>query len=52
MLAKGDNAEIIQKDRRAVWHHLTQHKNFEKQDPFIIEKGVGMIVTASMVKII
>jgi len=45
MLAKRDNAEIIQKDRKSVWHHLTQHKNLEVQDPFIIEKGVGMVVT-------
>lgn len=39
------NAETIQKDRKSVWHHLTQHKNFETQDPFIIEKGEGLIVT-------
>ena len=45
MLAKIDNAEIIQKDRKAVWHHLTQHKDFDTHDPFIIEKGDGMIVT-------
>jgi len=24
-----DNAEIAQKDKTPVWHHLTQHKNFE-----------------------
>ena len=45
MSAQPNNAEIIQKDRKAVWHHLTQHKTLETQDPFIIEKGVGMVVT-------
>jgi len=50
MSAQPNNAEIIQKDRKAVWHHLTQHKNLETQDPFIIEKGVGMIVTDVMGK--
>ncbi len=50
MSAQPNNAEIIQKDRKAVWHHLTQHKNLETQDPFIIEKGVGMVVTDVMGK--
>jgi len=39
-----DNAEIAQKDKTAVWHHLTQHKNFETSDPFIVAEDRGMIV--------
>jgi len=44
MLAKTDNAEIIQIDRSSVWHHLIQHKNFETSDPFIVAEGRGMTV--------
>ena len=40
---KNTNAEIIQKDRKAVWHHLTQHKSFETRDPFIIAEGRGIV---------
>ncbi len=45
MADKSHNSEILQKDRLAVWHHLTQHKGFENSDPFVIAKGRGMTVT-------
>jgi taurine-pyruvate aminotransferase len=40
-----DTAEIIDLDRSRVWHHLTQHKPFEKADPLVIVEGKGMRVT-------
>ena len=39
-----DALEVVAKDRNYVWHHLTQHKPFEKQDPLVIVKGKGMRV--------
>ena len=38
-------ADIIQTDRETVWHHLTQHKQFETTDPMVIVRGDGMRVT-------
>ena len=37
-----DKAELVALDKKHVWHHLTQHKNFE---PAIYEKGEGMRIT-------
>ena len=34
-----DKAELVALDKKYVWHHLTQHKNFE---PAIYVKGEGM----------
>ena len=34
--------EIVNDDREHVWHHLTQHKPFEQNDPTIMVKGKGM----------
>ena len=31
-----DKAELVALDKKYVWHHLTQHKNFE---PAIYVKG-------------
>lgn len=33
-----DKAELVALDKKYVWHHLTQHKNFE---PAIYVKGEG-----------
>lgn len=37
-------AELVADDKKYVWHHLTQHKIFEKTDPTIFVKGEGMHV--------
>ena len=37
-----DKAELVALDKMYVWHHLTQHKNFE---PAIYVKGEGMRIT-------
>jgi taurine-pyruvate aminotransferase len=34
--------QIVDQDKAHVWHHLTQHKPFETQDPRMFVKGVGM----------
>ncbi|MCV6613269.1 MAG: aminotransferase class III-fold pyridoxal phosphate-dependent enzyme [Amphritea sp.] len=39
-----DAKEVIGNDRNHVWHHLTQHKPFEENDPMVIVKGEGMRV--------
>ena len=36
---------VIASDRQNVWHHLTQHKMLENNDPMVIVKGDGMRVT-------
>ena len=33
---------LIEDDRAHVWHHLTQHKPFESQDPRLFVEGRGM----------
>ncbi len=38
-------SELIAADKKYVWHHLTQHKIFEKSDPVIFVRGQGMHVT-------
>lgn len=39
-----DVADVISSDRDHVWHHLSQHKSLEENDPMIIVKGKGMRV--------
>ena len=39
-----DSLDVVNNDREHVWHHLTQHKPFEKNDPMVIVKGEGMRV--------
>ncbi len=36
--------EAISKDKKYVWHHITNHKPFEDADPMVIVKGEGMRV--------
>ena len=39
-----DIREVVEADRRHVWHHLIQHKMFETVDPRVIVEGRGMRV--------
>ncbi len=39
-----DAKEVVGNDRNHVWHHITQHKPFEENDPMVIVKGEGMRV--------
>ncbi|MEH6527222.1 MAG: aminotransferase class III-fold pyridoxal phosphate-dependent enzyme [Sneathiella sp.] len=39
-----DYSEIVENDREFIWHHLSQHKKYETQDPLIIIEGKGMRV--------
>ncbi|MGB0900804.1 aspartate aminotransferase family protein [Halocynthiibacter sp.] len=39
-----DLSDIIEADRAHVWHHLTQHKPLETNDPRIIVEGKGIRV--------
>lgn len=40
-----DKSKFVELDKKYVWHHLTQHKMYEKADPAIYVKGEGMRVT-------
>ncbi|MDX2423607.1 MAG: aminotransferase class III-fold pyridoxal phosphate-dependent enzyme [Amphritea sp.] len=39
-----DSIDVVNSDRNHVWHHLTQHKAFEKSDPMVIVNGKGLRV--------
>ena len=39
-----DISAVVEADRAHVWHHLSQHKQYETVDPRIIVKGKGMKV--------
>ncbi|MCL4150712.1 UNVERIFIED_CONTAM: hypothetical protein GTU68_024335 [Idotea baltica] len=39
-----DKKELIESDRKHIWHHLTPHKPLETKDPMVIVKGKGMHV--------
>ncbi len=39
-----DFTRVTASDRKYVWHHLTNHKPFEQNDPLVIVKGEGMRV--------
>lgn len=39
-----DKAELVKLHRQHVWLHLTNHKIFEQQEPFIIVEGKGCYV--------
>ena len=41
LLSDYDAEDIIEKDKRHVWHHLLQHKILEEQDPKISWRGRG-----------
>lgn len=46
-LSNRPEPDIVEIDRQAVWHHLTQHKAYETNDPLVIVEGKGMVVTDS-----
>ncbi|CAH0530109.1 aminotransferase family protein [Vibrio hippocampi] len=35
---------IVDWDKQHVWHHITQHAPFEKQDPLVMSSGKGIYV--------
>ncbi len=39
-----DIQDLIAKDKKHVWHHLTQHAAFQKNDPLIVTEGKGIRV--------
>ncbi len=39
-----DISDVIEADRKNVWHHLIQHKPFESIDPRVMVEGKGMRV--------
>ncbi len=39
-----DISDVIEADRAHVWHHLSQHKQYETTDPRVIVEGKGMRV--------
>ncbi|MEM7292361.1 MAG: aminotransferase class III-fold pyridoxal phosphate-dependent enzyme [Pseudomonadota bacterium] len=39
-----DRDTIINDDKAHVWHHLTQHKNLESNDPMVVVEGKGLRV--------
>jgi len=43
-LSPNDLTDVVEADRAHLWHHLIQHKPFEKADPRIIVEGKGMRV--------
>ena len=43
-LRDNDISHVVEADRAHVWHHLTNHKPFETNEPRIIVEGKGMRV--------
>lgn len=41
LLSEYDAADIVEKDRQHLWHHLFQHKLLETQEPKIFVEGEG-----------
>jgi taurine-pyruvate aminotransferase len=44
-LSNRPTPDIAEIDRMTVWHHLSQHKAYETNDPMVVVKGEGMIIT-------
>ncbi|HHS83250.1 MAG TPA: aminotransferase class III-fold pyridoxal phosphate-dependent enzyme [Devosia sp.] len=42
--ATNDFREVLDNDRTHVWHHLSQHKRYETDDPLMFIEGKGMRV--------
>lgn len=36
--------DVIESDKAHIWHHLSQHKKYETEDPLIIVEGKGLRV--------
>jgi len=43
-LYSNDISEVVEADRAHMWHHLSQHKQYESIDPRVIVEGKGMRV--------
>ena len=43
-LSPNDISAVVEADRAHVWHHLSQHKQYETVDPRVIVEGRGMRV--------
>ena len=43
-LSPNDISAVVEADRAHVWHHLSQHKQYETADPRVIVEGRGMRV--------
>ena len=41
------NTTVVDNAKDHVWHHLTQHKAFEENDPLVMTEAKGMIITDS-----
>ncbi|MBB4172998.1 aspartate aminotransferase family protein [Sulfitobacter noctilucicola] len=41
---ENDISRVVEADRAHIWHHLSQHKQYETVDPRIIVEGKGMRV--------
>ncbi|SDE71738.1 taurine-pyruvate aminotransferase [Paracoccus isoporae] len=41
-LTQNDISEVVAADRAHVWHHLSQHKQYETSDPRVFVEGKGM----------
>jgi taurine-pyruvate aminotransferase len=41
---RNDLSHVVAADRAHVWHHLSQHKQYEKIDPRVIVEGKGLRV--------
>jgi len=39
-----DLEKIVEADREHIWHHLSQHKKYETQDPMVMVEGKGIHV--------
>jgi taurine-pyruvate aminotransferase len=42
LTAVNDIGHVVEADKKHVWHHLTQHKQFESVDPRVFVEGKGM----------
>lgn len=40
-----EKSQLLNYDKSHLWHHLTNHKVFESNDPMVVVKGEGMYVT-------
>jgi taurine-pyruvate aminotransferase len=43
-LHRNDMTAVIEADRAHVWHHLSQHKQYETVDPRVVVEGKGLRV--------
>lgn len=44
LLSPNDISAVVEADRAHVWHHLSQHKQYETVDPRVIIEGRGLRV--------